>query len=255
MGKWRVGHHIAGCLFGSGLYLAARIIRKSPDFLPNAVRRFAMRRLVSIIAILAVPLLSGAGQQAPQRLYNAYSDQQRADLDQVSAYLNSIRTLKSAFVQIGPDGGADQGAVYIEKPGRIRFEYRPPSPISIVATGGAIYVKNARLNTIDKYDLSDTPLGLLLNDKVDLVHNKAVMGVQERDGSLVVQARTSATRNNSNIALVFSLPELELRQWTVRDNQGGITTVALQSPQTGMALDEALFAPPQKAVKASLGTN
>ena len=162
-----------------------------------------MRRpCLCLAALLSVALLGGAGQQAPQRLYQAYSDQEKADLDKISAYLNAIHSLKAGFVQIGPEGGVDQGEVAIQKPGQIRFEYRPPSPVSIVATGGSVYVKNARLNTVDRYDLSDTPLGLLLNDKVDLKTNKAVMGVIEQNGAIIVRARTSANRNDSNITLV-----------------------------------------------------
>jgi outer membrane lipoprotein-sorting protein len=211
------------------------------------MRRFAL--IATAIACVAV--LGGAGQQAPQRLYQAYSDQQKADLDKISAYLNGIRSLKASFVQIGPEGGTDQGQVAIQKPGQIRFEYRPPSPVSITATGGHVYVKNARLNTVDSYDLSDTPLGLLLNESVDLKTNKAVIGVAEQNGSIVVRARSSANRNDSNITLVFSAPAIELRQWTVKDNQGGNTTVALQNLQTGVALDPGLFAVPVKAVRQS----
>jgi outer membrane lipoprotein-sorting protein len=119
--------------------------------------------------------------------------------------------------------------------------------VLIVATGGTVYVKNARLNTLDHYDLSDTPLGLLLNEKVDLKTNQAVVGVDSRDGTIVVNARTSTNRNNSNISLVFDAPSLELRQWTVKDNQGGSTTVALQQPEKDVALDDSLFDVPQKA--------
>lgn len=213
-----------------------------------------MRRLLPLFAAaLSALVLTGAGQQAPQRLYQSYTQEQLADLDKVSAYLNGIRTLKSRFLQIGPDGDPAQGELYIEKPGRIRFAYQPPSPLLVVATGGGLYVQNVRLNTIDRYDLSDTPLSLLLNDKVDLAHNKAVLGVSRQPGAIIVQARTSTNRNNSNITLVFSDPGTELRQWTVRDNQGGITTVALQSPETGTALDEALFAVPQKTRTAKQG--
>ena len=208
-----------------------------------------------LTAALSVFCLTGAGQPVPQRLYQAYSAQEKAQLDRISAYLNGIRTLRSEFVQIGPEGGADQGELYIEKPGRIRFAFRQPNPVTIVATGGAIYVKNARLNTVDKYDLSDTPLGLLLNDKVDLARNKAVLGVAEQNGALIVRARTSANRNNSNITLVFSTPGLELRQWTVKDNQGGVTTVALQSPQIGASLDQALFTVPVKTAKIKQSSN
>ncbi len=207
-----------------------------------------MRRLsLCLAAALSVVLLGGAGQQAPQRLNQAYSDQEKADLDKISAYLNAIHSLKAGFVQIGPEGGVDQGEVAIQKPGQIRFEYRPPSPVSITATGGSVYVKNARLNTVDRYDLSDTPLGLLLNDNVDLKTNKAVLGVTEQQGAIIVRARTSANRNNSNITMMFTAPNIELRQWTVKDNQGGNTTVALRNLQTGAALDPAIFTVPVKA--------
>ena len=211
-----------------------------------------MRRLSLVLAALcATVLLGGAGQQAPQRLYQSYSDQEKADLDKISAYLNAIHSLRASFVQIGPEGGIDQGEVAIQKPGQIRFEYHPPSPISITATGGSVYVKNAKLNTVDRYDLSDTPLGLLLNDNVDLKTNKAVLGVSEQQGSIIVRARTSANRNNSNITRVFAAPAIELRQWTVKDNQGGTTTVALRNLQVGATLDPAIFAVPTKAPRQS----
>jgi len=205
------------------------------------------RSLLALVAFASIALLGGAGQQAPQRQTRAYTDEQKAQLDKVSAYLNSIHSLKARFVQIGPEGGTDQGTLFIQKPGQIRFEYNPPSALLIVATGGRVHVKNSRLNTVDSYDLSDTPLGLLLNKDVDLKANKAVMGITEQNGAVIVQARTSTNRNNSNITLVFSAPALELRQWTVRDNQGGNTTVALQSAETGVAIDPILFTPPQKA--------
>jgi outer membrane lipoprotein-sorting protein len=207
-----------------------------------------MRRVSPLLfTLLAVVALAGAGQPAPPRLHPAYSDEEKGELDRVSAALNAIHTLKSGFLQIGPDGQAVQGELYLEKPGKIRFAYNPPSPVLIVATGGTVYVKNARLNTLDHYDLSDTPLGLLLNEKIDLKTNRAVVGVDNRDGAIVVRARTSTNRNNSNITLVFDAPSLELRQWTVKDNQGGTTTVALQQPQKDVALEDSLFAVPVKA--------
>jgi outer membrane lipoprotein-sorting protein len=214
------------------------------------MRALLMRRFcLCLAASLSIALLGGAGQPVPQRLYQAYSNQQKADLDKISAYLNGFQSLKASFVQIGPQGGMDQGEVSIQKPGQIRFEYRPPSPVLVVATGGSVYVKNSRLNTRDQYDLSDTPLGLLLNSRVDLKTNKAVIGVSEQNGAIVVRARTSANRNDSNITLVFSAPGIELRQWTVRDDQGGDTTVALQNVQLNAKLDTALFTAPEKPIK------
>jgi outer membrane lipoprotein-sorting protein len=230
-------------------------MRKPPEFLPIAMQASPMRRSVLLLAVAAaVVFLGAAGQQAPQRLTPAYSDEQKAELDKISAYLNGIHSLKARFVQIGPEGGTDTGTLYIQKPGQIRFEYNPPSALLIVATNGRVYVKNSRLNTLDTYDLSDTPLGLLLNQNVDLKLNRAVMGVNEQNGMVTVQARTSTNRNNSNITMMFSSPGLELRQWTVRDNQGGNTTVALQSMEVGAAIDPTLFTPPQKAPRTARQT-
>lgn len=210
-----------------------------------------MRRIIPIFcALLSVSLLSGAGQPAPARRIE-FGDTEKAALDRISAYLNGLHTLKSDFIQLGPDGQLDQGEFALEKPGRMRFFYNPPNPTLIVATGGHVYVRNARLNTVDRYDLSDTPLGLLLNDNVDLKRNSAITGIDVQPDALVVHARTSSNRQQGNITLVFSNPGIELRQWTVKDNQGGTTTVALHGLTSGAVLDEAQFAVPQKAPAAA----
>jgi outer membrane lipoprotein-sorting protein len=212
-----------------------------------------MRRSYLILLPVLMVLLSGAGQ--PAILRAIYTEQQKADLDKVSAYLNSIHSLKADFIQIGPDGGTSQGEVDIQKPGQIRFAFNPPSPMLIVATDGEIYVKNSRLNTVDHYALSDTPLGLLLNQDVDLKTNRSVLGVYEENGALIVQARSALNQNRSNITLVFSLPTLELRQWIVKDNQGGNTTVALGNLQIGAQLDPAMFTVPVKDPKPNQSRN
>jgi len=200
-----------------------------------------MRRNLFLLLFAAVLALPGVSRAAP-----AFTPQQQASLDRVNAYLNGVHTLKSNFVQLGPDGQLDQGTLYIEKPGKMRFSYAAPSATQIVATNGSVYVSNARLKTVDRYDLSDTPLGLLLDQQVDLKNNKAILGVEEQSDALVIHARTSANKNQSNITLVFSFPAIELRQWVVKDNQGGSTTVALTGMQTGVALDPTLFTAPRK---------
>jgi outer membrane lipoprotein-sorting protein len=205
------------------------------------------RRLAACFGVLlAVAIVSGPGEApAPQAVIN---DTQNAALDRVSAYLNGIHVLKSGFIQLGPDGQLDQGEFLLEKPGKLRFEYNPPNPTLIVATGGKIYVKNGRLNTVDRYDVSDTPLGLLLSDNVDLKTNSAVTGIDIKSDELVVHARTFNNRQQQGvITMVFSNPGIELRQWTVKDNQGGTTMVALRNPQTTSSpVDETLFDVPAK---------
>jgi len=200
------------------------------------MRRFAKLLLIAVLAAG----LGGAGQPAPRRLIE-FSDADRADLDRVSAYLNSIRTLQGDFVQIDPDGQIDQGRFYLEKPGRIRFEYAPPDPILIVSDGRTVAVANRKLKTTDRYPLSATPLDLILADNIDLSHNPAILAVEHQPGVLIIQARTSTNRSKPNLALAFSDPMLELHQWTIIDDQGLPTTVALRGLETGVVVDSQMF--------------
>jgi outer membrane lipoprotein-sorting protein len=193
-----------------------------------------------LVLITAAVLTCGAGQAPPPRLIE-FSDADRDDLDRVSAYLNSIRSLRGDFVQIGPNGEIDQGRFYLQKPGRLRFEYRPPSPLLIVSDGRTVAVSNSKLKTVDRYPLSATPLDLILGDKIDLRRDNSVMAVVRQPDSLMIEARTSRNRSKPNIVITFSLPQLELRQWTVIDDQGLSTSVALRELETGVALNDTLF--------------
>jgi outer membrane lipoprotein-sorting protein len=205
------------------------------------MRRFALALLV----FFTTPLLMAGGVPAPSRPRDL-SEADLAALDGISASLNSIVTLKGEFVQIDPNGGVDQGNFYISKPGKMRFEYGPPSPSLIVSDGSTIAVANARLNTVDRYPLSETPLGLVLGRNIDLRNNPAIASIHHEQGAIVIGARTNFNAPKANISLVFSDPGYELRQWTVIDNQGLSTTVALRGVVAGAVLAPSLFVLPDK---------
>ncbi len=199
------------------------------------MRRFALTVLL---------ILSGTAPSMAQPVQ--FTPENRAELERVNTYLNSIRTMKGSFVQIDPDGQVDQGTFAIAKPGRMRFEYAPPTPTLIVSDGATVAVQNAKLRTVDKYSLSQTPLDLILGDDIDLLHNHSIVGVDRQKDQFVVKARSRGGRAQGNISLVFAEPGLELRQWTVIDNQGLSTTVALQNVQVGADVSSVSFALPEK---------
>jgi outer membrane lipoprotein-sorting protein len=205
-------------------------------------------------ALLSVSLLSGAGQPAPQRRID-FRGEEAQDLDKISAWLNGLTTLTAAFVQTSPEGKTAQGTFYLARPGRLRFEYRAPSPLLIVATGGNIYVRNSRLNTVDRTSVSDTPLRLLLADDIDLKRNPAVLAINRMPGALVLHARSSTNRMSENMVITFSAPDIQIREWVVKDLQGDPTSVVLSQVQTGTPLPDTLFAVPVKAPTARKGAD
>src|SRR3954469_13323661 len=72
----------------------------------------------------------------------AFDAKQRALIDRVNVYLMSLQTLVGDFVQIGPDGRRSEGKLYLQKPGRVRFEYNPPSPVELVSDGNSVVVRD-----------------------------------------------------------------------------------------------------------------
>jgi outer membrane lipoprotein-sorting protein len=199
------------------------------------MRSFALALAAALLVVQ--PLLAAPG---------TYSATDRVELDRVSAYLNTIRTMKGGFVQIDPNGDVDQGTFAISKPGRMRFEYKPPAPTLIVSDGRTVAVVNSQLKTLDSYPLNQTPLDLILGDKIDLAGSHEIVGVARQQDAFIVKARSRGGRAQGNITLTFSEPELELRQWTVIDNQGLSTTVALRDLQTGIDIPASLFVLPNK---------
>ena len=111
----------------------------------------------------------------------AFDAKQRALVDRVSAYLSGVRQLHGKFVQVGPDGGKSEGEFYLQKPGKVRFEYNPPSPIELIADGSSVVVRDRKLATQDLYPLSQTPLRFLLADRIDLLRDTNLIGVYADD--------------------------------------------------------------------------
>src|SRR5690348_781056 len=82
-------------------------------------------------AHIVIPEAKPAATAAQSDKTTAFDATQRALIDRVSKYLSSVHTLVGNFVQVGPDGSRTDGQFYLEKPGRVRFEYNPPSPIDV----------------------------------------------------------------------------------------------------------------------------
>jgi outer membrane lipoprotein-sorting protein len=172
----------------------------------------------------------------------AFDASQRALVDKVSGYLSGIRTLVGDFVQVGPDGSKTEGQIYLQKPGRVRFEYAPPSPIELVADGQSVVVRDRKLATQDLYPLGQTPLRFLLADKVDLLRETNVIGVySDNVFTTVVIEEKQTLGGRHKLMLMFGAQDLQLKQWTVTDPQGFDTTVAVYNLDMTKRPDPALF--------------
>lgn len=186
-----------------------------------------------------VPAKPGTSAGKPGEPFN---DAQRELANRISAYLTGVRNLVGEFVQVGPDGAKTKGQLYLQKPGRVRFEYDEPSPIELIADGSSVVVRDRRLATQDLYPLGQTPLKFLLADKLDLLKDTNVVGIYSDDVfSTVVIEEKQALVGTHRLMLMFGASDLQLKQWTITDPQGYDTTVAVYNLDTTRKPDPSLF--------------
>lgn len=166
-----------------------------------------------------------AASNAPQRIADHFS---------------RVRTMTGEFVQFGPRGEQTGGTFFIERPGKIRFNYEKPSNVRVVSDGESVVITNTKLRTNDLYPLSKTPLKLLLSDRIDLSGNRVRKVSEDQDLTTIVLGDKSVF-GNSLITLMFDPKTYELRQWTITDNQGKDTTVIITNVKEGVKFGPDIF--------------
>ncbi len=230
-----MGRVVAALAFGLSAVIASTAAQTLPMPQPGPKKDAS-----STLAPGLRPTLIAAGAQDGATVGD--ESKQRALVDRVNAYLSNISTLVGDFVQVGPDGARTEGQFYIQKPGKVRFEYKPPSRIDVIADGQSVVVRDRKLATQDLYPLSQTPLRFLLSDHIDLQRDTNLVSVAADDVfvTLVVEDKQQFVGNN-RLMLMFGAKDFQLRQWTVTDPQGYDTTVAVYNLDTKTKPDPDLF--------------
>jgi outer membrane lipoprotein-sorting protein len=123
----------------------------------------------------------------------------------------------------------------------MRFQYDPPSPLLLVAGHGLVVFYDSSVNQTSNFPISQTPLGILLADHVQLGGNVTVTGMQRLPGQIQVSLVRTASPGDGTLTLIFADAPMALRQWTVLDAQRRETRVTLYNAQLGGNFDPDLF--------------
>lgn len=195
--------------------------RSRPDFAPRATT------------------VAAAPKAAPAAAIRRTADQGNP-LANINSYFNSFRTMEGDFIQIGPQGQQSEGKFYLERPGKIRFDYSPPVRFDVIADGRNVAVRNGRTATQDYYPLKKTPLRYLLADSIDLTSG-VVNEVREQTDLIELVIVENSRLIKGELTLIFDRNTYELRQWIVTDGRGLNTSVAVYNTTTGNRQDPKLF--------------
>jgi outer membrane lipoprotein-sorting protein len=191
----------------------------------------------ALLALPLIPLLVRTTRAQPLTL----TAQDQADIARAEAYLNSLHTLQAHFLQVGPNGDTSEGTAWLERPGRMRFEYAPPSPFLLIAGHGVVLFLDKQLGQTSNYPVGSTPLGILLADHISLTGDVTVTRIVRQPGQLQMTLVRTASPGDGTITLVFADNPLALRQWIVVDAQRRATRVSLFDVRLGGSFNQELF--------------
>lgn len=173
---------------------------------------------------------------APEPVFNRTEALARAN-----AALNEIDTARGNFTQLDPNDHFSTGEFWLNRPGRMRFEYNDPVPLLIVSDGTTVAIEDRDLETVDRVPLASTPLNLLLRQNTDLAEHADILSIEKKAGFVAIRVADKSGEAEGELELFFDPESYELKQWEATDISGGITTVQLRETQLGASVDPRLF--------------
>lgn len=164
-----------------------------------------------------------------------------AAAQKIADHFSAVKSMSGEFVQFGPKGEQTGGKFFLERPGKIRFNYDGASNFKVISDGKSVVILNKKMNTSDLYPLSKTPLKLLLDDRIDLSGDR-VKSVKEEDDLTTIKLSDKSVFGNAMITMMFDPKTYDLRQWTITDAQGKDTTVMIFNTKEGVSFAPDTFA-------------
>jgi outer membrane lipoprotein-sorting protein len=169
------------------------------------------------------------------------NEEHRAVIQELNAFLNGIQTMSGEFTQVSPRGQIANGVFYISKPGKMRFEYAPPSPLIVVSDGSWVTVRNTERERDDQYPLSATPLNLVLSDNVNLFEQAEVLSIEAENDLAAVTMQEKNQLVAGQLTMIFDRASNQLLSWIIVDGKGQRTSVELSNVDLQANLDPSLF--------------
>ncbi|MEH6629394.1 MAG: outer membrane lipoprotein carrier protein LolA [Halopseudomonas aestusnigri] len=201
--------------------------------------------LMGLIASSFVLLPSSEAQAASnseeKTAFAGLSPDEVAIVRRVEGYLNNLKSVSARFIQVSSNGSLSEGDLFIQRPGRMRFEYDEPVPIVMIANGVTLLYFDKKLKQSTYLPLWKTPLWFLIREKVELHKDIHILRAQASNSTVQLELRAEGESDGTQMTLLFSDNPLSLRKWEVVDAQGITTQVSLVDPTYDGLINEDIF--------------
>ena len=189
------------------------------------------RRWMSLLAGLLVVIMM------PITLVASSDPVSRAE-----AWFDSISTMRADFIQVASDGTTATGELHLRRPHRMKVIYDLEEPLILLTTPVWLHVDRPNDKTVTSYPISETPLSLILREKVVLRSKEFTTTHLVRDGITRITLKRDVGEAAGELTLEFTNQPFVLRRWMIRDAADVATTVTLQNMRFGHRYENKFFA-------------
>ena len=169
-------------------------------------------------------------------------DSLKGALLRAEKYLNSLRTIRADFTQTDPNGGSATGKFFLERPGKMRWQYNPPVPILMVTKGSSLVYVDYELEQVTHIPLQSTIAGVIAQKTIDLEKDVDIIEVRAGAGSIRIALAQKGELDEGLLVLEFEEePTMRLSRMVIGDATGQMTRIDLSEAEYNIALDDSLF--------------
>lgn len=162
------------------------------------------------------------------------------DVQQAQDYLRNLKTAKADFIQRNGQGGRLTGTFYLNRPGKLRFEYNEVKDF-IVADGLFIYFFDSELNEQTNAPIGQTLADFLLRKDLSLDGDISVKDVGYSGKLKVYTLAQTDDMGAGTVKLFFTQNPFALKKWQIHDATGQTTEIELSNMETDVDLPNSLF--------------
>jgi len=198
-----------------------------------------LHKVLKIIIFASITLIPGVSSSQSNSI--KFSAEKKSALQRIEIYLNEMKTLRAEFLQVSSNGAVATGKLLMQRPGKIRFEYDPPSPIMLISDGYFLRYIDKDLEQVTHIWLEDTPIGFLLDDNLKLSGGITVTKFKKNANLLTITLAKSKKPEKGTVSIIFSDKPLALEKWVIKDAQGITTTITLNNRERPLKIDPRLF--------------
>ena len=152
------------------------------------------------------------------------------DVTRAETWFNKIRTISADFVQVASDGTSAEGKLAFRRPSRMKITYGKGDELQLITSSVWLHVDRPDERLLTSYPISETPLSLILADKVSLRPDGYETRVLPTSAGIVrIQIGEDDGEGAGRMTLEFSEKPFQFRRWIVLDVAGIETSVTLQN--------------------------